>query len=128
MAPAGAFARIGQTSRPKAIESQLLVELAGEPTRTPLARPVQLHGSESDLHAMARRVVGHRPIGREQGQLRGLLRALVKGIDHPAPGFLLAIVDLAEVEHLALHDLAAGAAFAFDNAPVAVLLAVLEAS
>jgi hypothetical protein len=59
--------------------------------------------------------------------LGGLLRPLVEGLDHPAPGFL-AIVDLAEIKHLALHHLAAGAALALDNAPVAVLLAVLEAS
>src|SRR5208283_4427853 len=52
------------------------------------------------------------------------------GLDHPAPAFLLAVVDFAEIEieHLALHHLAAGAALALDNAPVAVLLAVLEAS
>src|SRR5208283_6179417 len=42
------------------------------------------------------------------------------------PGFLLAVVDLAEIEHLALHHLAAGAALALDNAPVPMLLAVLE--
>src|SRR5208337_1232511 len=91
-------------------------------------RPVQLHGPEPDLHARALRMVGQRPIGGEQGQLSGLLRPLVEGLDHPAPGFLLAVVDLAEIKHLPLHHLAAGAALALDNAPVAVLLAVLEAS
>src|SRR5208337_282402 len=44
----------------------------------------------------------------------------------PTPGFLLAVVDLAQIEHLALHRLAAGAALALDNAPVPMLLAVLE--
>src|SRR5271165_5156552 len=44
----------------------------------------------------------------------------------PTPGFLLAVVDFAEIEHLALHHLAAGAALALDNAPVPMLLAVLE--
>ncbi len=89
---------------------------------------MQLHGPEPDLHAMALGVIGRRPIGGEQGQLSGLLRPLVEGLDHPAPGFLLAVVDFAEIEHLALHDFAAGAALALDDAPVAVLLAVLEAS
>ncbi len=75
--PARPFARIGQTRRPEAVEFQLFIELAGEPARAPLPRPMQLH---------------------------------------------------AEIEHLPLHHLAAGAALAFDNAPVTVLLAVLEAS
>src|SRR5271166_3458153 len=128
VAPAGPFARIGQTSRPEAVERQLLIELAGEPARAPLPRPMQLHGPEPDLHAIALGVIGQRSIGGEQGQLSGLLRPLVEGLDHPAPGFLLAVVDLAEIKHLPLHHLAAGAALALDNAPVAVLLAVLEAS
>ena len=128
VAPADPFARIGQPSRPEAVERQLLIELAGEPARAPLPRPMQLHGPEPDLHAMTLGVIGQRPIGGEQGQLSGLLRPLVEGLDHPAPGFLLAVVDLAEIKHLPLHHLAAGAALALDNAPVAVLLAVLEAS
>src|SRR5208337_4545173 len=82
-------------------------------------RPMQLHGPEPDLHAMALGVIGQRSIGGEQGQLSGLLRPLVEGLDHPAPGFLLAVVDLAEIKHLPLHHLAAGAALALDNAPVA---------
>jgi hypothetical protein len=89
---------------------------------------MQLHGPEPDPHAMALGVIGQRPISGEQGQLSGLLRPLVEGLDHPAPGFLLAVVDLAEIKHLPLHHLAAGAALALDKALVAVLLAVLEAS
>ena len=42
-------------------------------------------------------VFGQRPIGGEQGQLRGLLRLLVEGLDHLAPSFLLTVVDLAEI-------------------------------
>ena len=128
MPPAGSFAGIGQTGRPETVELQLLIELAGEPARSPLPRPMQLHGPEPDLHAMALGVFGQRPIGGEQRQLGRLLRILVENFDHPAPGLLLAVVDLAEIEHLPLHHLAAGAALALDNAPVAVLLAVFEAS
>ena len=89
---------------------------------------MQLRGPEPDLHAMALGVFGQRSIGGEQGQLGGLLRPLVEGLDQPTPGFLLTAVDFAEIEHLSLHHLAAGAALALDNAPVPVLLAVLEAS
>src|SRR5208337_1516638 len=128
VAPAGPFARIGQTSRPEAVECQLLIELAGEPARAPLPRPMQLHGPEPDLHAMALGVFGQRPIGGKKGQLGGLLRPFVERLGRPAPSLLLAVVDFAEIEHLALHHLAAGAALTLDNAPVAVLLAVLEAS
>src|SRR5208283_3202665 len=63
VAPAGSFARIGQTSRPEAVEFQLLVELAGEPARAPLPRPMQLHGPKPDLHPMALGVIGQRPVG-----------------------------------------------------------------
>jgi hypothetical protein len=51
----------------------------------------------------------------------------VEGLDHPAPGFLLTVVDFAEIEHLALRDLALDATLALDNAPISLLL-VLEAS
>ena len=80
------MARIGQTSRPEAVEFQLLIELAGEPAGAPLPRPMQLHGPEPDLHAMALGMIGQRPIGGEQGQLGGLLRPLVEGLDHPTLG------------------------------------------
>jgi hypothetical protein len=122
------FATHFKTSRPEAVEFQLLIELTGEPARALLPRPVQLHGPEPDLHPMGLDVIEQRPVGGEQGQLSGLLRPLVEGLDHPAPTFLLVVVDFAEIEHLALHHFAAAAALALDNAPVAVLLAVLKAS
>src|SRR5262244_1817125 len=54
-----------------------------------------------------------------------LLAAFVKTIDHPAPGFALAVVDLTEIKHRPLDHTTAGAALTLDNAPVTVLLAVL---
>src|SRR5258707_1352356 len=84
---------------------------------------MELHSPEPDLYAITHGVVGHRPIGRKQRQLRGLLRIFIKGFDHTAPRLVLAVVDLAEIENLALHDLAAGAALALNNAPIAVFLA-----
>src|SRR5437660_9200654 len=89
---------------------------------------MELHSPEPDLYAITHGVVGQRPIGRKQRQLRGLLRIFIKGFDHTAPRLVLAVVDLAEIENLALHDLAAGAALALNNAPIAVFFAVLEAS
>ena len=128
MAPARAFARIGQASRKEAVELQLLIEVAGEPAGSPLPRPMQLHRREPHTHTMTLGVAGYGPIGRKQGQLPGLSGLLIKGFDHSAPSFMLAVIDLAKIKNLPLHHLAAGAALALDNAPITVLLAVLEAS
>jgi hypothetical protein len=57
-----------------------------------------------------------------------VLRAFIEGFDLPTPGFVLAAVDFAEIQHGALHHLAAGTALALDNVPVAVLFAVFDAS
>jgi len=56
-----------------------------------------------------------------------VLRGLVQDLDGLAPSRLLRIVDLAEVEHLALHHTPIGNAPILDDAPVTMLLAVLEA-
>ncbi len=88
---------------------------------------MQLHRIEPHLHAVRLRVLGNRSIGGEQGQLRMSLRLLIEGFDHTAPRRELAVVDLAEIQHLPLHDLAARTALVLDNIPVAMLLAVLEA-
>src|SRR6476619_7739221 len=98
MAPGGALARVRQSQRPEPIEPELLVELAGEPARAPLAWPLQPHRPELDLNAVLPGVVGQRPFGRKQGKLPGAPAVLVEALDHPAPGGVLAVVDLAEVQ------------------------------
>jgi hypothetical protein len=70
-------------------------------------------------------VIGHVPPGRKQRELTRSLALLVEGFDDPGPRRVLAVVDLAQIQHRSLHHLAAGTALAFDNAPVTVLLAVL---
>jgi hypothetical protein len=89
---------------------------------------MQLHGVEPHLHAMCLRVFGNGAIGRKQAELRVVASILIKGVDLPTPGFMLAIVDLAEIQHLALHDLAVGTPLVLDNVPIAMLFAVFEAS
>jgi hypothetical protein len=42
------------------------------------------------------------------------------------PALALRVVEFAQIEHMALHDALARAAHAFDNAPVAMLLAVFD--
>jgi hypothetical protein len=127
LVPGRALARGRQAGRKEAVQPQLPIELAGQPAGAPLARSVQLHLAQMHLDAVIRRMVGYGPIGREQGQLAGLAGLLVEALDHPAPGFTLTVVDLAQIKNLALHDPAARATLALNNAPVAVLLAVLDA-
>ena len=69
-------------------------------------------------------------MGRNIGEKRHLGGGIARRVHHlngAAPGGTLAVVDLAEVEHLALHDPAIGRAAVFDDTPVAVILAVFAA-
>ena len=58
----------------------------------------------------------------------GAASAFIKGFDQLAPGFMLGVVDLAQIQYLPLHHLAASAAFVLDDIPIAMLFAVFEAS
>jgi hypothetical protein len=89
---------------------------------------MQLHRVEPHLHAMSLRVFGKRSIGRKQGKLFVVASVFIKGFDLPTPSFMLAIVDLAEIQHLALHHLTAATSLVLDNIPIAMLFAVFEAS
>src|SRR5258705_12583971 len=70
---------------------------------------------------MTRRVFGKRLIGRKQRQLGMAMRPFVKGFDLPTPSCMLAVVDLAEIQHLTLHHLAAGTPLVFNDIPIAML-------
>jgi hypothetical protein len=52
---------------------------------------------------------------------------VLENLDRLAPALALAVIDFAQVEHMALDDLAAGHALVFDDAPIVVRLAILEA-
>src|SRR5271165_949535 len=98
-----------------------------QPARAPLPRAMQFHRVEPHLDAVRLGVIGDRAIGGKQRQLGVAARSLVKGFDLTTPSLLLAVVDLAEVQHLALHHLAAGTALVLDNIPIAMFFAVFEA-
>src|SRR5271170_3643277 len=68
------------------------------------------------------------PIVGEQRDLPAALAALVKCLDRLAPGGSLAVVDLAQIQHMPLHRATAGHPEVFHDAPVAVLLTVLVAN
>ena len=89
---------------------------------------MQLHRIKPHLHAMRLRMFRDRAIGWKQGELRAALSVFIEGFDLPTPGFMLIVIDLAEIQHRALHHFAASTALVLDNAPVAVLFAVFETS
>ena len=124
--PARALPARRQPRPPEPVQVQTLPQHQRQPARPPLPRPPQLQRLQLDPHHLAvqlRRL----PVGREQRH--GLaVRAAAQHLDRPAPRRPLAVVDLAEVQHLALHHPAVRAAAVLHHAPVAVLLAVLEAS
>ncbi len=65
-----------------------------------------------------------RPAGWEKRHLLGSFMALGEHLDGAPPGRLLAVVDLAEIKHLALDHPAAPHPTVLDEAPGAVDLAV----
>src|SRR6266508_620562 len=79
-------------------------------------------------HAMRLGMFGNRAIGRKQGKLGVAACPFIKGFDLTTPSLRLAVVDLAQVQHLPLHHLAASTALALDNSPIAMFFAVFEAS
>jgi hypothetical protein len=70
-------------------------------------------------------MVRHRPLGWKQGELPMPSARFVERFDLTTPRFALAIIDLTQIQNRTLHNPTARTALAFDNAPIAVLLAVL---
>jgi len=89
---------------------------------------MQLHCIEPYLHAMCLRVFRNAAIGRKQSQLRVAACSFVKSFDRTTPIVMLAIIDLAEVQNLPLYHFAASTTLVLDDIPIAMLLAIFEAS
>jgi hypothetical protein len=89
---------------------------------------MQLHRVQPHLHAVTIDACRNLAIGGEQRQLAVPLTAFIKGFDQLAPGIALAVIDLAEIQHLPLDHLATGATPVLDDIPVSMLFAVFEAS
>src|SRR5436190_12081841 len=89
---------------------------------------MQLHPVEPYLHAIALSVLRLRSFSGEQRQLRGALAPFIERFDDLAPRLALAVVGLAQIQYLPLHDLATSAALALHNIPIAMLFAVLQSS
>ena len=126
MLPASSLPTVSQTLGPELIQFQLLAQGTGQPTGSPLPRPMQFHLLEPDLHPKTSGEIGQLPISGKQCQGQGSLAFLVEDFDRSTPALALAVVDLAKVEHLPLDKLAAPAASVLHHAPVAMLLAVFD--
>src|SRR5215471_1200394 len=127
MSPLLPLTRVSQARRPEPIEFQLLIQLTRQPARAPLPRPVQFHRVEPNLHAITVGACRNLAIGGKQRQLTVPPAAFIKGFDQAVPSLELAVIDLAEIQHLPLDHLATGAALVLDDIPVVMLPAVFEA-
>lgn len=106
------------------VEGELAIEFEGEPAAAPLTRTLEGKLIQPDADH-ARVVGGSRAVVREEGDLGSGVRAGRVGVEGFAPGGALGVIDLAQVEHLALHDAAVVEAFVFHHTPVGVFLAIL---
>ncbi len=83
---------------------------------------IQLYGGD-----FPRQVRRRLAIVRKECDLPRALSTSFNGVDHFAPRQALAVVDFTEVKHLPLGTATIGQTVAFDDAPIAVLFAVLLA-
>jgi hypothetical protein len=91
-----------------------------------LTRATQPHAAQPDRNHVT--VENRR--GTVLGEQRDLFgfSVLVEHFDHPAPGGPLAVVDLAEIEHLPLNHAPARNAPVLDHRPGPMLFAILAAN
>lgn len=90
-----------------------------------MPRAVQAEFGQAHLHRGGD-VGRHGAFQRKERQLPERLRAGVENFDGFDPRRFWAVVDFAQVENRPLHPLAVRRADLFDEAPVAVILAVFE--
>src|SRR5271166_5392920 len=111
---------------PEFIQAQLLIKIAGQPTGSPLPRPMQLHLFEPHLYAKPSGEVGQRPIRGKQRQRHGPFAHLIENFDRAAPAFALSVVDLSKVKDLPLDKLTTPATAILDDVPITMLFAVFD--
>ena len=83
--------------------------------------------SHADAHHFAVQLGKRVAVVGKQGKLARRFGAVGEGFDGAHPAGALAVVELAEVQQMALDHASAAHATAFDDAPVAVLFAVFVA-
>jgi hypothetical protein len=124
--PARSFAAGWQARLPKGVQLQQVPQPAGQPTRAPLSGTTQLQSAQFDLHHCARQF-RRRAVLRKQRQLRRSAGVLVEDGNGTAPSRALNVVDLPEIQHMALHHPPIRDTAILHHAPVAVFFAVFLA-
>ena len=124
--PARALPAHRQPRTPEPIQLQSIPKRQCQPASPPLARAVQTEILDVDANRLAFQLRCFPIVGKQRH--RHWPRIPPQHLDRPAPGRPLAVVDLAEIEHLPLHHTPVAVAAVLDHAPVTVLLAVLETS
>ncbi len=128
MVPARALAAGGKPLRPEPVELQLPPQRQRQPARSPLPRPHQPHLRQPQAYDGS---VRNQPVATVLGKQRQRpwsRTALLDHLDRFAPCQLLVVVDLAQIQHVALHHPTAGRALVLHHGVGAVLLAVLSAN
>ena len=121
----GRFA-IGQALLPERTQTQFIPKSAAQPASTEGTRMLQRQFGEFDLQAIEN-IRWHGAVFGEETDLFGALIGFVDHVKAFAPGRLLRVIDLAQIEDGAL-DRASGAQTAvFNDAPVAMFLAIFLA-
>src|SRR5467141_4339506 len=126
--PARPLAAHAQPLAPELLQLQLPPQQQRKPTRAPLPRPAQPQLRQLDADDRNVRQQSFTAVLRKQRQRAGLRGAILQYRDRPPPRQFLRVVDLAEVQHVPLHHAPPGDPRVLDNAPVAVLLAILPAN
>src|ERR1700730_16372751 len=108
---------------------QLLPQSLRQPARAPSARPFQPKlGNPHANHRSIRQKTFATVLRKKRQRLRALA-VLLKNLDRFAPRPFLAVVDLAQIKHVALnHAPETANALVLHNAEIAVALAVLLAN
>ena len=107
IAPAGALPASGKRAAPELIEPKLLPQFAPQPASTPLPRSMKFKLLKVHLYPVSGGMIGNLPIPGKERQSSLLAAILVESFNNSAPPLTLAVIDLAQIQHLALHDLAA---------------------
>ena len=115
-----------QALTPETVQVQPVPQDQGQPARPPTARIVQRHLRDVDLDHLAGQLRRLAILGKQRHLPRP--RLALHHINRAAPRRTLAVVDLAQIEDLTLISPAATDPDVLHHTPIAVLLAVLEAS
>ena len=121
--PIRALARGWQQRTPEIVQAELVPKQHRQPACAPLTRAAQSHAAQPDRNHVAwkRR---RDAVFREQRDLLGP-SAVAEDLDRPRPRRALAVVDLAEMQHMTLNHPPAPNAPVPHHRPTSMLLAVL---